>query len=167
MLASRVLLNYLFKETEWLLFLHQVSQIAFVCTEPLQKLSCIVPAYSSENKIQKGNKTINLTSLCDAALNKHARKLGIWTVEPLVKLPTFHLMATKKIEEFHQRLGVCTSPKIFIEYLSFHTSICSMTMSTSETFRNCLTQHFTIVNWKMKVLDKKKAYCTIKDTTYF
>ena len=111
MFASRILLNYLFNESDWhdhFLFLSKVSQIAFVCAEPLKQLSWILPVILSENKIIKGKQTIRLTSLRQAALHKHCKLL--WTVMPIVTLPTLNLTPVKEIEKFHRSLGVCTAP---------------------------------------------------------
>ena len=88
--ASHELTKYLFNSKEWhsdKYFLKQVSQIAFVCSEPLQKVTWIHKCAPSQKVIQQSSQTLNLTSLAEAA--DHEYYMLIWTVKPVVCLPSY------------------------------------------------------------------------------
>ena len=118
--ASKVLLEYLFKEDKWhdnAEFLETVSEIPFVCAENLKQLAWICCCSDVENTVQKGTKTFRLTSLSKAA-SFQVRKL-VWTRKPVVTLPhlSYHHLrlsrerwAVKEAEFFHH-LQVCIDPQ--------------------------------------------------------
>ena len=111
--ASSVLVEYLFDAEDWyrdFTFLHQISVIAFVCTETLSDLSWIKPTCSAEKRIQLDRTAIDMTKLRGAALFEQSRL--VWTVKPVVRLPSpnyFSILAGIK-NEFYKALGVITIP---------------------------------------------------------
>ena len=118
--ASKVLLEYLFREDKWhdnADFLEAVSEIPFVCAENLKQLAWICRYSDVENTIQKGAKTYRLTSLSKAA-SFDVRKLA-WTRKPIVVLPRLsyhHLKLSRQqwaVKEtiFLKHLQVCIKPQ--------------------------------------------------------
>ena len=106
--ASSVLVKYLFGAKEWyqdFTFLHQISEISFVCTTALSDLNWIQPAYPAENRIQLGSTTIDMNRLCGAALRGESQL--VWTVKPVVRFPPLPLFHVK---EFYEALGIITKP---------------------------------------------------------
>ena len=88
--ASRELMQYLFDTKEWHTdkhFLREVSQIPFVCAESLPKVAWIRKCAPSQKTVQQESHTFHLTSLAHASDHEH-HKL-IWTVKPVVHLPTY------------------------------------------------------------------------------
>ena len=107
--ASSVLAKYIFGAKDWyqdLTFLHEISEIPFVCTEALPDLSWIQPVYPAENRIQSGSTTIDMTKLCGAVLSKESQL--VWTVKPVVRLPYLHI--SSMAEEFYKALGIIRKP---------------------------------------------------------
>ena len=89
--ASTILLRKLFHEKEWYNdedFLGKVSVIAFVVVQHLPRLSKIQACALGEKRVQKQKTTISLTSLCNAAEYKEKDVHLIWTVKPVVHLPS-------------------------------------------------------------------------------
>jgi sacsin len=118
--ASKVLLEYLFKEDKWhdnADFLEEVSEIPFVCAENLKQLVWICRYSDVENTIQKGGKTFRLTSLSRAA-SFDIRKL-VWTSKPVVSLPhlSYHHLKLSRLQwaakeaTFLKYLQVCIKPQ--------------------------------------------------------
>ena len=118
--ASKVLLEYLFKEDKWhdnADFLEVVSGIPFVCAENLKQLVSICRYSDVESTIQKGGKTFRLTSLSKAA-SFDVRNL-VWTRKPVVSLPRlsyYHLKLSNlqwaaKEAKFLKHLQVCIKPQ--------------------------------------------------------
>lgn len=114
--ASSVLLNFLFSrdaaELDWhsnSFFLSQVSNIAFACTEPLPRLSWILPPCMTHTirQIHRGQEVINLTPLKETALNGLSSVL--WTVKPIITL-TFN--ATWYYSHVVRSLQITTQPTI-------------------------------------------------------
>ena len=93
-------------------FLSQVSDIPFVCVESVPKLSWIRPIFSAENRIQQGEKTTDLTRLCNAAVFEF-REI-VWTVKSVVKVPSipWYNKDRKKANMFKAYLGINTPPTI-------------------------------------------------------
>ena len=88
--ASHELTKYLFDMKEWhteKYYLQEVSKIPFVCTEYLRSVSWIHKCANSQNPIQQGSKTLHFTSLAKAADHEHYKL--IWTVKPVVRLPSY------------------------------------------------------------------------------
>ena len=89
--ASLALVDYLFQEKEWhneQYFLGQVSNIAFVCVDPLPGVNWIQSCAPPEQIIQPhGSDVVQLTSLARAADYKDYRL--VWTVKPVVHLPSY------------------------------------------------------------------------------
>ena len=113
--ASSVLLHYLFQFKEWredYKFLSQVSDIPFVCVESLPRLNWIRPIFPAENRIQQGEKTTDLTRLCNAAVFEFQEL--VWTVKPVVKVPSipWYNKDRKKVYMFKAYLGINTPPTI-------------------------------------------------------
>ena len=113
--ASSVLLHYLFQFKEWredYEFLSQVSDIPFVCVESLPRLNWLRPIFSAENRIQQGEKTTDLTRLCNAAVFEFQEL--VWTVKPVVKVPSipWYNKDRKKAYMFKACLGINTLPTI-------------------------------------------------------
>ena len=110
--GSRILLDYLFKETCWYsdnMFLSQVSQIPFVCAEELHDLACIFSVANVEKIVQQGSKTFRLTSLCKAAARPACNL--VWTVKPVVELPRMPFQyPTKDAQAFLMKINVCMKP---------------------------------------------------------
>ena len=118
--ASKVLMEYLFKEDKWhdnAEFLETISEIPFVCTENLKQLAWICHCSDVENTIQKGAKTFRLTSLGKAA--SLDVKMLVWTRKPVVALPRLsyhHLKLSRpqwaaKEAVFLKHLQVCIKPQ--------------------------------------------------------
>ena len=108
--ASSVLTYYLFGAKEWykdFTFLHQISEIPFVCTETLSDLSRIKPAYPPGNRIQLSSTTIDMNKLCGAALFRESGL--VWTVKPVVRFP-IPLLSTPDVVGFYKALGIIEKP---------------------------------------------------------
>ena len=111
--ASSVLVKYLFDAEDWyrdFAFLHQISVIAFVCTEALPDSSWIQPTCPAENRIQLDSTAIDMTKLSGAAVFKQSRL--VWTVKPIVRLPSLNYFSiTDDVKDkFYKALGVIRIP---------------------------------------------------------
>ena len=88
--ASEVLIDHLFQEKDWhknTYFLDNVSKIPFVCAEPLPGVKWIHACAPPQNVVKHSDGTVNLTSLAKAA--DHEGYKLIWTVRPVVRLPSY------------------------------------------------------------------------------
>ena len=120
--ASTALLKFLFDrdQHEWhrdATFLEEVSELAFVCTDPVKKYASIVPAVRIGHAIRSGKETVYFTSLSEAA-SKEIDYL-IWTVMPVVQLPKLFYVSDeippwklkKMREEFYNKISICQKPQ--------------------------------------------------------
>ena len=119
--ASTALLKYLFDrdQHEWhkdVGFLKEVSELPFVCTDPVKKYASILPPVRIGQKIRSDKEMVYLTSLNGAA-SKEIDHL-IWTVMPVVQLPKLFYVSdeippwkfTKMKEEFYKNISICQAP---------------------------------------------------------
>ena len=119
--ASTALLKHLFDhdQHEWhkdVRFLEEVSELEFVCADPVKKYSSIVPAVRTGRAVRSGKDTVYLTSLSGAA----SREIDhlIWTVMPVVQLPKLFYVSDiippwklkKMREEFYNNIFMCQTP---------------------------------------------------------
>ena len=119
--ASTALLKYLFdrNQHEWhkdVSFLKEVSELPFVCTDPVKKYASIVPVVRMGRMIRSSKETVYLTSLNGAA-SKDIDHL-VWTVMPVVQLPKLFYVSDeippwklmKMKEEFYKNICICQAP---------------------------------------------------------
>ena len=119
--ASTALLKYLFDHDQhkWhkdVGFLKEVSELPFVCADPVKKYTSIIPAVRRGRKINSGKETVYLISLNGAA-SKEIDYL-IWTVIPVVQLPKLFYVSddiptwkfAKMKEEFYKNISICQAP---------------------------------------------------------
>ena len=119
--ASAALLKYLFdrNQHEWhkdVDFLKEVSELPFVCTDPVNKLASIVPTVKTGRLVRSGKESVRLTSLNKAA-SKEIDCL-IWTVMPIVQLPKLFYVNDQMPpwrlknmrEKFYKDIYICQEP---------------------------------------------------------
>ena len=106
---SLALLENLFQNEDWhndLQFLECVVEIPFVCAEPLEDLSWIVPVVDVDSTHQ----SIRLTSLSKSA-SVEVQNL-VWTTMPVVQLPCNVLPETSNESEFGQITRYMRNPAV-------------------------------------------------------
>ena len=128
--ASETLLRHLFSkavsEAGWysdIDFVQQVSNIAFVTTEPLPELYWIRESAPSSKTIYKGTNVINLTTLSVAA--RSFKSECLWTVKPIVNVDEYIRHLSKDRIEFIQDLGTISELEI-ADVISNMRNICKL-----------------------------------------